>query len=129
VRWSLWSRGRAVVSHASALAVHDLGIANPAEIHLTVPSGFRQKDSAVVLHRAELADKDVEQHEGFRVTTPLRAVVETSASGADQDVIDSAVAELLGRGAVSRRLLLHAAQQLGPQAELAVERALRAEAG
>lgn len=129
VRWSLWSRGRAVVSHTSALAVHDLGIANPAEIHLTVPSSFRQKDSAVVLHRSELANKDVEQHEGFRVTTPLRAVVETSASGADQDVIDSAVAELLGRGAASRRLLLHAAQQLGPQAELAVERALRAEAG
>jgi predicted transcriptional regulator of viral defense system len=129
VRWSLWSRGRAVISHTSALAVHDLGIANPAEIHLTVPSSFRQKDSAVILHRAELADEDVEQHEGFRVTTPLRAVVETAASGADQDVMDSAVAELLSRGACSRRRLLDAAQKLGPQAELAVERALRAEAG
>ncbi len=94
-----------------------------------MPSGFRQKDSAMVLHRCELADEDVEQHEGFRVTTPLRAVVETAASGADQDVIDSAVAELLDRGAASRRRLLQAAQQLGPQAELAVERALRAEAG
>ncbi|MGH3803175.1 MAG: hypothetical protein ACRDTD_24210 [Pseudonocardiaceae bacterium] len=129
MRWSLWSRGRAVVSHASALAVHDLGIANPAEIHLRVPSGFRQKDSAVVLHRCELAETDVEQHEGFRVTTPLRAAVETAASGADQDVIDSAVAELLGRGAASRRRLLPAAQELGAQAELAVERALRAKAG
>ncbi len=125
VRWSLWSRGRAVVSHTSALTVHDLGIANPSEIHLTVPSGFRQKESAVVLHRAELADQDVEQHEGFRVTTPLRAVVETAESGADQDVIDSAVTELLDRGAVSRRHLLHAAQELGRRAELTVERALR----
>ncbi|MGH3830567.1 MAG: hypothetical protein ACRDRS_08990 [Pseudonocardiaceae bacterium] len=129
MRWSLWSRGRAVVSHTSALAVHDLGIANPAEIHLTVPSSFRQKGSAVVLHRCELADDDVEQHEGFRVTTPLRAAVETAASGADQDVIDSAVAELLSRGVVSRRHLLYAAQKLGPQAELTVERALRTEAG
>lgn len=129
VRWSLWSRGRAVVSHASALAVHDLGIANPAEIHLTVPPAFRQKNSAVVLHRGDLAEVDIEQHEGFRVTTPLRAVVETAASGADQDVIDSAVTDLLSRGAASRQRLLHAAQQLGPQAELGVERALRAETG
>src|SRR5262249_11506698 len=98
VRWSLWSRGRAVVSHTSALTVHDLGIANPAEIHLTVPPNFRQKDRAVVLHRAELADKDVEQYEGFRVTTPLRAVVETAATGTDQDVVDAAVSELLDQG-------------------------------
>jgi len=125
VRWSLWSRGRAVVSHTSALTVHDLGIANPAEIHLTVPPYFRQKDRAVVLHRAELADKDVEQYEGFRVTTPLRAVVETAATGTDQDVVDAAVSELLDQGRASRQQLLHTAQKLGPRAELAIERALR----
>jgi predicted transcriptional regulator of viral defense system len=127
VRWSLWSRGRAVVSHMSALAIHDLGIANPADVHLTVPRGFRQKDRAVVLHRGDLADDEIEQHEGFRVTTPLRAVAETAESGADQDVIDSAIEELLDRGIASRRRLLHAAQRLGPRAELAVERALRTE--
>lgn len=126
VRWSLWSRGRAVVSHTSALTVHDLGIANPAEIHLTVPPGFRQKDRAVVLHHAELADEDVEQHEGFRVTAPLRAVVETAATGTDQDIVDAAVSELLDQGRASRRQLLHAVQELGPRAELAIERALRA---
>jgi predicted transcriptional regulator of viral defense system len=128
VRWSLWSRGRAVVSHLSALAVHDLGIANPAEIHLTVPSGFRQRDNAVVLHRADLADKDIEQHEGFRVTTPLRAVVETAAAGTDQDTLNAAVTELLDRGTVGRRRMLHTAQELGPRAELAIERALHTEA-
>jgi predicted transcriptional regulator of viral defense system len=125
VRWTLWSRGRAVVSHASALSVHDLGIANPAQVHLSVPRDFRQHSTAVALHRAEPAEDDIEQHEGFRVTTPVRAVVETAQSGADQDVIDSAVAELLDRGTTSRRRLLHAAQAIGPHAELAVERALR----
>lgn len=125
VRWSLWSHDRAVVSHESALTVHDLGIANPAEIHLTVPPDFRQKDSRVVLHRSELADKDIEQHEGFRVTTAQRAIVETADSGADQDVIDSAVEEVLARGITNRRRLLDAAQRVGPRAELAVERALR----
>jgi len=128
VRWSLWSRGRAVVSHVSALAVHDLGIANPVEINLTVPPGFRRANAAVVLHRATLADGEIEHHGGFRVTTPLRSVVETAAAGGDQDVIDASVAELLGKGGASRRRLLHAAQEFGPRAELAIERALHARA-
>ncbi len=124
VRWALWSRGHGVVSHTSALAIHDLGIANPSEVHMTVPPGFRQKEKAVILHRAALADSDIEQREGFRVTTPLRAVLETAAAGTDQDIVDSATTELLDRGALTRRRLLYAAQEVGPRAELAIERAL-----
>lgn len=127
VRWTLWSQDRAVVSHTTALGVHDLGIANPAEIHLTVPPGFRQRDPAVVIHQADLAPEEVEDHEGFRVTTPVRAIAESAADGTDQDAIDSAVAELLDRGAATRGQLLRAAQHMGPRAELAVERAFRAE--
>lgn len=125
VRWSLWSRGRAVVSHLSALSVHDLGIANPAEIHLTVPASFRQSDHTVILHRADLTPDDVEHRLGFRVTIPLRAICESAAAGTDQDIVDTAVADLLERGLATRRQLLHAAQRLGPRAELGVERALK----
>jgi predicted transcriptional regulator of viral defense system len=124
VRWFLWSRGRAVVSHATALTVHDLGVANPARVHLTVPPGFRQANPAVVLHRAVLEERDVEEHAGFRVTTPVRAIAETAADGADQDVVDAAVADALAQGITLRRQLLDAAGRLGPQAELGVERAL-----
>lgn len=127
VRWSLWSRGRAVVSHTSALAVHDLGTANPSRVHLTVPPGFRQRNAAIALHRADLDRSEIEQREGFRVTTPLRAITETADADADQDALDSAVADLLNRGTATRRQLLHAAQRLGARAELGVERALRAE--
>ncbi|GLY30073.1 hypothetical protein [Kineosporia sp. NBRC 101731] len=123
VRWFLWSKERAVVSHATALSVHDLGIANPDRIHLTVPPGFRQKDAALILHRGELESGQVQQHNGFLVTTPMRAVAETAAAGADQDVIDSAVAELLDRGLATRRQLLKEASELGPASELAVQRA------
>lgn len=126
VRWSLWGKGRAVVSHATALATHDLGTANPARIHLTVPRGFRQRSDAVILHRAELTESDVEDRMGYRVTTPVRAIAECAAAGEDQDVLDGAVSEALERGVASRRGLLHAAQLLGAQAELGVERALRA---
>lgn len=126
VRWTLWSKGRAVVSHATALAVHDLGTANPSRIHLTVPRGFRRTSDVVTLHRAELADTDIEDRAGYRVTVPSRAIAECAADDEDQDVIDSAVAEALDRGIVTRRRLLHAAQPLGARAELGVERALRA---
>jgi predicted transcriptional regulator of viral defense system len=125
VRWALWSRGRAVVSHTTALSVHDLGTANPTQIHLTVPQGFRQRDPAVILHRASLAEDEVEQRQGYRVTTPVRAIVESASAQVDQEVVDSAVTEALGRGLTTQRLLLAAAQRLGPRAELGVERALR----
>ncbi|TDB84029.1 hypothetical protein E1264_26200 [Actinomadura sp. KC216] len=125
VRWSLWSKGRAVVSHLTALAVHDLGVANPeAAVHLTVPQGFRQVDPAVIMHRAVLDEDDIVQRDGFKVTSPLRAIAESAAISADQDVIDSAVSDLLERGEATRRQLLHAAERLGPQASLGVERAL-----
>lgn len=126
VRWALWSKGRATVSHATALSVHDLGTANPAEIHLTVPRGFRQKDAQVILHRAELVQDEIEEREGYRVTTPVRAIVECAAVSLDQDAVDSAVAEALDRGLTTRRRLLHAAQRLGARAELGIERALQA---
>jgi hypothetical protein len=126
VRWSLWSRGEGVVSHSTALAVHDLGIANPELIHLTVPPGFRRKDTSVVLHRAMLAPEEMEQHPGFHVTSPVRAIIESAADWIDQDVLDSAVNDLLSRGIASRARLLRAAAGLGPRAELGVERALAA---
>jgi len=127
IRWALWSGGRAVVSHETALGIHDLGIANAAEIHLTVPQGFRKRDAAVVLHRAHLQPDDVEERDGFKVSTPVRAIAESAADGLQQDVIDSAVAELLDRGGATRAQLLRSAQRSGKAAELAVERALHAE--
>jgi predicted transcriptional regulator of viral defense system len=126
IRWALWSGGRAVVSHATALGVHELGIANPAEIHLTVPQGFRKRDPAVIIHRAHLGPADVEERDGFKVTTPVRTIAESAADGLEQDAIDSAVTELLDRGGATRAQLLRAAQRAGKAAELAVERALHA---
>ena len=59
VRWMLWSRHRGVASHDTAAVAHDLGVVNPARVHLTVPPDFRKSDAAVVLHRCVLPDTDI----------------------------------------------------------------------
>lgn len=125
VRWCLWSGGQAVVSHATALAAHELGDVDPAKIHLTVPRSFRRRGGeSVVLHRHDVPDTDVEEREGYRVTTPTRAIVECAASRMEQQWLDSAVADALGRGMTTRRMLRDAAARLDPRAEAGVERAL-----
>lgn len=125
VRWSLWSRGRAVVSHETALSVHELGDVDPAHVHLTVPRNFRQSDPGIVIHRGDLQPRDVEEHEGFRVTTPLRSLVDVAAGELDIDQLARAIEEALARGMITRRALLSRADDFGANAALRIERALQ----
>ena len=82
VIYTLWSRNRAgkpegVYSHQTALSIHELSDVNPAKLHMTVPSAFRRSAKVpkiLMLHRASLNEKDVEQRQGFAVTRPLRAI-------------------------------------------------------
>jgi hypothetical protein len=66
----------------------------------------------VILHRASLAEDEVEQRQGYRVTTPVRAIVESASAQVDQEMVDSAVTEAFGRGLTTQRLLLAAASPL-----------------
>jgi len=125
VRWALWSGGRGVVSHESALGVHDLGVSDPSRIHLTVPAGFGARDEAVVVHVGDLAEDDVVDKRGFRVTSVLRTLLDVAA-GALQEPVDDAVTEALQRQLVSTRQLRLRADAFGDRAALRVERALAA---
>ena len=125
VRWSLWSGNVAVVSHATALAVHDLGDVDATRIHLSVPSRFRRKaPDIVVLHRQDLLNVDIDDRGGYRVTNPTRAIAESAGARIGQELLDTAVADALDRGQTTRRLLRDAAARIGAIAELGVERAL-----
>jgi predicted transcriptional regulator of viral defense system len=114
VRLSLWSRNQkdepqAVVSHESALVLHDLTELLPAEVHLTVPPKFRKSPPAgCVLHKATLAPAETEARAGFRVTSPLRTLLDVAAGEVGQEQLDKAVAEALRRGLVRRSKLLQA---------------------
>ena len=119
VRLSFWSRDRgdqpqAAVSHETALAVHGLSDVLPSKIHLTVPTTFRKPGAkGTVLHRAKLAAKDVEEREGFLVTTPLRTLLDVSADEAiSEEHLEKAITEALERGLVRRSKLEALARKL-----------------
>lgn len=124
VRWSLWSEGRAVVSHESALSVHGLSDLDPSRLHLTVDRSFHRRDAAVVLHVADLAADDIERRGAWSVTTPVRTLLDVAGGNAAQEHVDRAVADAVRSGKASRRLLLRAADGAPDRAALRIERAV-----
>lgn len=127
IRWALWSDGRGVISHESALAVHGLSDVNPTRIHLTVDPAFGARDAAVTLHFGDLAAEDVEGHGAWAVTTPERTLLDAADSDLAQEHVDRAVADALAEGMVTRPRLLRAAGGAPDRAALRVERALVAQ--
>jgi hypothetical protein len=124
-RWSLWSKRRAVVSHETALSVYELGNVNPARVHLTVPRGFRQSAPGVVLHLGEVPTSDVREQEGYRITTPLRSLLDVAAGDLELDELATAVDDAVGRGQVTAPMLRTRSDEFGVNAALRIERALQ----
>jgi predicted transcriptional regulator of viral defense system len=107
IRWWLWSRKQGVISHESAAAVYDLGDVLPSKTHLTVPPGFRKKrPGSVILHRAQLESTDVETREGFRITTPLRTILDLARVHLDPERLRAVTRDALKQGLIDRKALL-----------------------
>jgi predicted transcriptional regulator of viral defense system len=110
VLWSLWSRNRedhvqGVYSHQTALSIYDLSDLMPAKLHMTVPLKFRRSaniPSIVVLHFDDLPANEVEEREGYRLTRPIRTIVDVSnqreVSG---EILSKAFTEARVRGLVT----------------------------
>lgn len=110
--WYLWSQNRAgepqgVYSHQTALSIHELSDVMPARLHLTVPPNFRRNSAipkVLVLHRAALAERDVQTLRGFRVTRPFPTVVTLAREGAlAHELVEQALDEGLRRGLILRQ--------------------------
>jgi predicted transcriptional regulator of viral defense system len=117
VRLSLWSRNQkgepqAVVSHESALVHFDLTELLPGAVHLTVPPKFRKAPPpGCVIHKASLSPMDTEERAGFRVTTPLRTLLDVAVDGISREQLEKAVDETLTRGLVRRTQLIEAVRK------------------
>lgn len=63
------------------------------------------RDPAVTLHWSPLPAGDVQPHAGFRVTTPVRTIVDVAATSPDTDQLARAVEEAREAGTLTFRLL------------------------
>jgi predicted transcriptional regulator of viral defense system len=115
ILWSLWSCNRkgkpqGVYSFETALSIYDVSDIMPAKVHMTVPKSFRRNSempSVLLLHRDDLQENDYQTIKGFRVTTPLKTVMDVLSSGKlDDKLIQQAISELYERGMLTREDLL-----------------------
>lgn len=123
-RWTLWSRGRAVVSHHSALAVYGIGEFESARVHLTVPMEFSMSNPAVILHHADLPDDDVVERDGFKLTTATRTLIDMASLASDEDQLARAIEDARESGLLTIRRLRGRAEAVDLRAALYIERAL-----
>jgi predicted transcriptional regulator of viral defense system len=100
--WPLEVRG--VLSHETALDLHDLCDINPARIHVTVPRSFRtirQPPAVLELHRENLAPEDCSWHEGIPIVTVYRAILGSIEHDVGWHLLEQAIVTARERGRLS----------------------------
>lgn len=113
------------MSHESAMGVYDIGEFESARVHLTVPPGFTMRNDAVALHYAEIPADDVAERVGYRVTTPLRTLIDIAVRASDEDQLARAIDDARQGGLITVRRLRSRAEALDPRAALLIERAIQ----
>lgn len=118
VLWTLWSRSKEGVpqgiwSHETALDIHELSDVMPKKMHLSVPKKFRKRvaiPKILQLHYADISEPDIEDHQGYRVTTPLRTIQDIILEGKiAKEQVTKAIREAMQKGLISKQ----EAQKLG----------------
>ena len=106
--WLLWSNDRqgktqAVISHESALWYWGLSPTPPASVHLTVPENFTRTNPALTLHQEELADFDLENRGGLRVTKPLKTLRDMRSKLEKEGKFAATVSHAIEHGIISEQ--------------------------
>jgi predicted transcriptional regulator of viral defense system len=105
---ALWPAGRGVLSHDTALELHELCDVNPEKIHLTVPADYRPRrrgGERYVVHRENLPDDAVTRHEGIPVVTPAIAIRQALEHGTPRHLVRQAVETARRTGVAAKRAL------------------------
>jgi predicted transcriptional regulator of viral defense system len=134
--WSLWSCNRngapqGVYSFDTALSIYDVSDLMPAKIHMTVPKTFRRHSEIpqiLMLHRDNLKKQDFQIMKGFRVTTPMRTILDILTSGhLEEHLIHQAIHEFRSQGLLTRNDILQMIEKQPTAAKFFIERIQKAE--
>lgn len=101
----LWSDRKGVFSHETALALHDLSDALPAQVHLTLPKSWSSRrlrvPDGVVLHFGDVAKAERRWIGPVPATSPARTLIDCAEDTLPDDILYAAVREAMERGLLS----------------------------
>jgi predicted transcriptional regulator of viral defense system len=104
---TLWPRRvRGVISHESALDLHDLCDVNPEVIDITVPRSYRpgrEVPKRYRLHRRDLAPVEETTLDGIPIVTPARAILDGIEANLRTGLIREAIDTLRRRDELAAR--------------------------
>jgi predicted transcriptional regulator of viral defense system len=102
----LWSERAGVISHQTALALHGLSDALPANVHLTIPRAWRSRrfrvPSGVVLHYADVPSNDRTWFGAVPTTNPRRTLNDCARETVAPDLLRQAAHQAIRRGLVTK---------------------------
>lgn len=106
-------KGRGVLSHETALALHELTDLLPSTIHLTVPPQLSRRHAGLRLHTKRLTRHETTQRDGLGITTVERTLADVIANGIAEEHARLAIRQALVRGMVSQAALTRYAKKRG----------------
>ena len=128
--WLAVGKDRAVVSHESALDLHELSDVIPWGTHITVAREDRSapRPEGVWLHTSThpLSRSDVRVVDGVRVTSPARTIVDLAATGRALEHVFAAARDAVDRGVTTPRELRALAHDRGTRVQHLIEQAIGA---
>ena len=95
-----------VLSHQSALALHELSDVLPSAVHVTVPARYRLRrvlPAWLRLHKADLSAAERERVDGVPVTAVARSIRDCIAADLGPSLVAQAIDEARERGALDAR--------------------------
>lgn len=117
VAW-LWTGQEGVISHVTALLLHELSDALPAQAHVTVPESWRRRrlrvPSGVVLHFADIDPSQRSWVGPVPVTSVARTLIDCANSHVGPDLVNQAYRQALHRGIIQRDSVPAATAYLAP---------------
>jgi len=127
--WLTLGTDRTVVSHESALVLHELSDVLPDTVHLLVSREHRgiRRPAGVTLHTATAAipDDEITTRNGIRVSTPSQAIAHAAGSGTAPEQIQMAIRQALQQGRTTPSQLTDQAERHGGQVAALIRRTIQ----
>jgi predicted transcriptional regulator of viral defense system len=116
VYW-LWTEREGVYSGESALNLHELSDALPAQQHLTLPESWRSRrlrvPEGIVLHFSDVPDTERTWAGPVPVTKAQRTIEDCIEMHVQPDLIEQAIAQAKDRGLITKAIATKLAKKAG----------------